>query len=188
MKGHKVGMPCPPRPGATPAQGIPPHEANMAAGSISCTGPEQGCHVNQQDVQQLPVAAMVANPSISEPRGRQEERSVTMKTGTPLPLDEEKGEGRAINKKLSVEEFPGAYESKLGSVLNATSTKLSQLPQYTASDEWAVIIAKRGSGLEVWALEDSDGLLGSYSSRAALAFVLGHVLGAISTFVYLAYL
>ncbi|KAJ3528727.1 hypothetical protein NMY22_g9289 [Coprinellus aureogranulatus] len=88
------------------------------------------------------------------------------------------------------EEAPGAYESKLGSFLNATSTKLINLPESKENEEWAIIIARSRGRLETWALrlEKAELFIGASPYRKGLTFFLGLVLGGTFSFVYLAYL
>lgn len=86
--------------------------------------------------------------------------------------------------------MPGTHNSNLGSFLNATSTKISQLPNSSSSDEWAIVIANRDGSLEAWALRtnDPDGLVWAVSRRNGLLVFFGLALGASLTFGYLAYL
>lgn len=99
----------------------------------------------------------------------------------------ENSEDNAMIQRFAAEDFPGAYESKLGSFLTATSTKLSQLPESSDRGEWAAIIAKRCGRLEVWALEDLEDLAGTFSHQSGVALLLGLGLGALLSFMYLAY-
>lgn len=86
--------------------------------------------------------------------------------------------------------MPGTYDSQLGSFLNATSTKISQLPAFDSSGEWAIVIANRHGSLEAWSLstEGSDALVWACSRRSGLLLFLGVTLGMFLTFGYLAYL
>ncbi|KAJ3519984.1 hypothetical protein NMY22_g12949 [Coprinellus aureogranulatus] len=72
------------------------------------------------------------------------------------------------------EQAPGAYESKLGSFLNTTAIKLTQLPESSGCDEWAIIIARNRGCLETWALrpEEAELLVGTSSYRKGLTFLI----------------
>jgi hypothetical protein len=83
----------------------------------------------------------------------------------------------------------GNYQSDLGLFLDATSTKVSRLPD-PSRGEWGVIIARRQGSLEVWALspEGSVALLGGLSRRRSFDFALGTMFGLFLYFVFLVYM
>lgn len=83
---------------------------------------------------------------------------------------------------------PGNYQSDLGLFLDATSTKMSRLPD-PSRGEWAAIIARRQGSLEVWALspEGSVAFLGGLSRRRSFDFALGTVFGLLLYFTCLVY-
>ncbi|TEB31338.1 hypothetical protein FA13DRAFT_1791607 [Coprinellus micaceus] len=120
---------------------------------------------------------------VFNPEGRPSEVPAAEKFHSNVKLELE-------HRKFSSNPVPGTYQSDLGLFLDATSTKVTQLPDRSNGGEWAFILARRQGSLEVWALspEGSVALLGGLSRRRGFDSMLGMVFGVLIYILFLVYL